>query len=272
MAFQKADTLRAGAGLGLLLAVAGLYWSRESSLGVLLSLSVAAGALVPLLRREDLSNAINGADGTLGRWKARNDRRTGRFAKYFLRPLLGGVLALWRRTAGILDGHLRAGVRIAAGCGLVAFMLGLLLAAVYVVIAIAVTLLVFAAVFGAFSGSAHGPAENEEGTVDQERPTRRARGIPGLDEDEPTRVDPDSGAVQTRGMLGWFDSDLRIDRQSGIVQERGPFGWSDQTIRLDPESGIVQERGTLGWSDTDERFDPDSGHRPRRSPLGWFDS
>ena len=50
--------------------------------------------------------------------------------------------------------------------------------------------------------------------------------------------------------LGLKDTDTRIDPESGEIQERGLFGWKDTDERIDPETGKHQERGLFGWRDS----------------------
>lgn len=42
------------------------------------------------------------------------------------------------------------------------------------------------------------------------------------------RLDPESGIVQEKGILGWKDTDERFDPETGKHQVRGLFGWKDK--------------------------------------------
>jgi hypothetical protein len=47
-------------------------------------------------------------------------------------------------------------------------------------------------------------------------------------DDGPYRVEPGTGVLQERGILGWKDRDERIDPATGRLQVRGIFGWKDK--------------------------------------------
>jgi hypothetical protein len=67
---------------------------------------------------------------------------------------------------------------------------------------------------------------------------------------------PDLGTVETiASIAGAFLSAFtesgarRLDPESGVVQEKGILGWKDTDERFDPETGKHQVRGIFGWKD-----------------------
>jgi hypothetical protein len=96
------------------------------------------GVILPLIRSSNLTFRVERWEERLVVGYARATGKTGKFARYFTKPLYGGSLFIWRKTQPVGDAHLRAGIRVAALLYFATLMISLMVFVGYIIIAIVV--------------------------------------------------------------------------------------------------------------------------------------
>ncbi len=129
------DASRIGAAAFVLLAILAL-WFIGDIFWVLALSPLLIGALFPLVRHHGATTRTENCYHYFEQAHARAINATGRFPRYFKRPLFASALTIWRRSLLIPDPELRAGLRVAALGYLATLMFGALLVIGYVLVAI----------------------------------------------------------------------------------------------------------------------------------------
>ena len=135
---RKEMTLRITAAGVFLLVVAAGFLVKDLGGVLLIASPVLVGALFPLLRPDPATQWIASSEAALASRLATEKSKTGKFSRFFTRPLLAGTLWIWRVSEGVSDAHLRAGLRAAAGLAFGGMMLVLVLVVGYVLLMVAV--------------------------------------------------------------------------------------------------------------------------------------
>lgn len=136
------DASRVGAALWILACLFGIWYSAAPEVWLLLLAPSLAGALWPLIRHTGMTSKTNLWEERLRAGHERVSLKTGKFARYFTKPLLAGILFIWRKTAPVGDIHLRAGLRVTGGVYFAGVMVALLAAVLYVAVAVVVAIAV----------------------------------------------------------------------------------------------------------------------------------
>jgi hypothetical protein len=280
-AFVRTHRVRLAAGAFILAALAVAVLLRNGI--VMLALAPAiVGAVIPLAGSRPLSDSVERWRETFLRIQARGAAGTGKFARYFLRPLAGGSLGLWRATERISDPEVRAGVRLAALLYFWTAMIALLLAAVYVIVGLIVFAFVMMIV-GHFlgwndrgtpvlPGRSNGPAydsddDDDDAAQDLDRLLQRiATGRRQAWGEQPTGnvVDADGRILRGEG-FSQTPSGLRIKEDGRLVEERG-FSESPTGYQIDGDGRVVRE-GFVGTTPTGKRI-RDDGEIVDEGPFG----
>jgi len=216
------------------------------------------GAVIPLAGSRALSGSVERWRETFLRIEARGTAGTGKFARYFIQPLAGGSLALWRATERIADPEVRAGVRLAAIFYFWTAMVALLLAAVYLIVGLIVLCIVLM-ITGYLLGWNDDRASSRYGTHNGGWRRRLAGkrlvtdGLFGAQRTG-TKVDAD-GRVVREDLFCDTPIGIRINDDGRIVRE-GFFGDTPTGQRLDQQGQLVDE-GIFGETPTGKKLDGD---------------
>lgn len=110
------------------------------------------GALLPLIRNSNLTGKVDRWEEKLLAGHSRAAENTGKFARYFKKPLYGGGLFIWKKTRAVGDAHLRAGLRVTALSYFATVMIFLLVFVGYILIAIVIAIAIIFLALWALSG------------------------------------------------------------------------------------------------------------------------
>jgi hypothetical protein len=164
---QRASRNRiAAAGTGAL-ALLLIVWSG-SIWAVLLLGPLLVGAVVAAVQSAAADSWIQDRASSFHRLRTWSEVRSGKFARFVVKPTASGSIWLWDRTAPVSDPHLRSGVRVASALYFWSLMLAVLAIAAYVVLIIALIVLAFVVLGWLLSQSGGGSTE----TSSYSRPQR----------------------------------------------------------------------------------------------------
>ena len=254
----------------------------NSVLLLALALPLVIGVVVAALNSESVNEATEKAEAWARAKDARLDDTSGRLSRYVAKPLLRAIAKFSDWTDNFGNRGLKNGARVAGTLYLAIAWAYILLALVQIIIAIAVVALIVYVGFKILLNNSDDVRRGYEATrrvvgtappghrVNPETGIIQEKGLIGWIDTE-QRVDPETGRVQTKGLIGWMDTDTRIEQQSGRIQEKGLLGFQDTETRIDPDTGVIQKKGLLAWQDTDERIDPETGRHQKRGLMGWMD-
>jgi hypothetical protein len=256
--FVRAHRVRLAAGAFVLAALLPTVL-LHSGIALLVLAPALIGAAVPLAGSPPLSDAVERWRETFLRTHARGMAGSGKFARYFLRPLAGGSLGLWRATERISDPQVRAGVRLAAVLYFWAAMISLLLAAVYAIVGLIIICIGFMIVghlLGWDDNQSSGRYNNETGGWRQRLGGKQlvSDGLFGQTRTG-TKVDAD-GRVISEGLFGDTPSGIKFNDDGRIVRE-GLFGDTPTGQRLNEHGQLVDE-GLFGETPTGKKLDRDN--------------
>lgn len=255
--FVRTHRVRIAAGAFALAALLPALLLRNG-IAMLLLAPALIGAAIPLAGSRPLSESVERWRETFLRVQARGMAGTGKFARYFLRPLAGGSLGLWRATEHISDPEVRAGVRLAAVLYFWAAMVALLLAAVYVIVGLIIFwigLMIVGHLLGWDDNRSSGRYTEEPGGWRQRLGGKQvvSDGLFGQNRTG-TKVDAE-GRVVSEGLFGDTPSGIKINDDGRIVRE-GLFGDSPTGQRLNEHGQLVDE-GLFGDTPTGKKLDRD---------------
>jgi hypothetical protein len=206
------------------------------------------GAMVVIANRGIFNEWIDSRRMTFQRWYDSAVLRSGKFAKFFMRPTTRASLWVWSLTDKISDEALRSGVRVSSVLYLWSAMIMLLAAAVYVIVGIVVTIAIIALVGWILSLGSDEP-EPRRSTSDH-RTVLRAAGQSGkrikqktgwFSEDEFGRVDADGRIYESTGTFS-EEHVGRVDEDGAVYQSTGLFS-EEQTHRVDDDGRIFKKTG-----------------------------
>ena len=240
------------------------------------------GAIIALINSDEVNEATEKAEAWLKRAQANAAASNSWFKNLILKPLLWLLVRFSDWTDGLEHRGLKNGLRIATAFYFVVlwgFILLYLIRAVVIIIAMgAILYFIYQMLLRSDSGFSEGvesvrrtfgpaPAGSR---IHPETGIIQERGLVGwVDTDE--RIDPKTGRRQTRGLVGWVDTGSRVDLDTGTIQEDSFFGYIDTDTRINPETGVLQKNGAFGWQDTEERIDLKTGKHQKKGMLGWVD-
>lgn len=199
-----------------------LLFLTRNTVGLLLSIPLLIGCIPPLAESDGITAGIDRWSGSFQRIHARGQQGTGKFARWFLRPLGAGSLAMWRLSERLADPHARAGVRLGSVLLLWSLMIGLLLMAIYIIVALVIFGIIMSIV-GHFLGW-NDNSRSYDYDDDQPSPLPLARGkrlvTQGLFFNTPTgtRVD-ENGRVLKEGLFFDTPTGTKINADGRIVEE-----------------------------------------------------
>lgn len=228
----------------------------------LLLFPIVAGTVVALAKPPSVRQAVDGFGSWTGIKAAGAEKRTGRVARYFSRPVLAGFGKIETWTASMTDEFARCGTRVASYL----YLSYLILLGLYVVAVVAAAVVLIVVVFFVVmlilgliakvmslegAGGPSGPKPLRPSIRDRLMGTRVVE--TGIFGDSPTglRVD-DHGRVMKEGIFSDSPSGLTVGADGRVVHE-GVLSDSPSGIRVNDDGRVVSE-GVLSDTPTGYRI------------------
>ena len=158
------NQIRIAAGGIIALAIVWILYSSEALTWTFLLTPLILGALVPLLRIAAIPSTLD----PWGQWfHARRERaglNTGKFSRFFLRPVYTAATGIWNKSKNVSDPHVRSAARVAALLYLIAISVGALLLVAYAFVMIVLIIIAIIITFWMLSYVLSGGSSSSSGT------------------------------------------------------------------------------------------------------------
>lgn len=221
--------------------------------------------------------------------------KRNKFVRIVVRPFLFMIVKFFDWTDRIKHIGIKDGIRVASMLYFGSIWLTLLVYATMIIVGLILAVIAIYLIYLVLI--IYDGGDTSRSSVSESKPRRDTKPKPKPKPDTTPkilsngqRINQETGRIQDKSLVGWFDSrqkinqetgeiieggiietnvGLRIDKETGEIINTSWFLDSGTGYRINKKTGIIEKRDLTGWTETDERINPETGRHQRRAFMGW---